>query len=159
VAAEYSGSADRPLGAYLTVMATYGGLVGGLTLVGRRLRRAGPPGVLDIMLAGVAAHKVARLISKDPVTSPLRAPFTRYLGTSGEAELSEEVRGTGMQKAVGELISCPFCIGLWIATGFGAGQVFAPTLTRLAMAVFSELAIADFLHLRYSLAEQRQQHQ
>jgi hypothetical protein len=159
VAAEYSGSADRPLGAYLGVMATYGGLVGGLTLAGRRARKVTPPGVADIVLAALATHKVSRLISKDPVTSPLRAPFTRYVGTSGDAELSEEVRGTGLQKAVGELISCPFCIGLWVATGFGAGQVFAPTLTRLAMAVFSELAIADFLHFGYSLAEQRQQHE
>jgi Protein of unknown function (DUF1360) len=32
---------------------------------------------------------------RNPVTSPLRAPFTRYSGTSGEAELAEEVRGRG----------------------------------------------------------------
>lgn len=157
VAAEYSGSEDRPLGSYLGVMAGYSGLVGGIALVARRFGRVRAPGVLDIVLAGVATHKISRLVSKDPVTSPLRAPFTRFAGLSGEAELSEEVRGTGLQKAVGELVSCPFCIGQWVATGFAAGHVFAPTVTRVAAALFTELAIADFLHFGYSLAEERQQ--
>ncbi|MBO0811513.1 MAG: DUF1360 domain-containing protein [Microlunatus sp.] len=157
VAAEYSGSEDRPLGSYLGVMAAYSGVVGGLTLLGRRLGRSNRVGVLDVVLAGVATHKAARLIAKDPVTSPLRAPFTRYAGTSGEAELSEEVRGSGLQKTIGELVSCPFCMGQWIATGFTAGYVFAPRLTRLAVAVFTELAVADFLQFGYSAADQRQQ--
>lgn len=158
VAAEYSGSEERPLGSYLGVMATYSGLVGGIALVTRRFgRTVRSPGVLDIVLAGVATHKVSRLIAKDPVTSPLRAPFTRYAGTSGEAELSEEVRGTGVQKAIGELVSCPFCMGQWIATGFAVGHIYAPTLTRLIAALFTELTIADFLHFGYSMAEEEQQ--
>lgn len=157
VAAEYSGDADRPLGSYLGVLAGYGGLVGGVALVARRLGTPRAPGVLDIVLSGIATHKLSRLITKDPVTSPLRAPFTRYAGTSGEAELMEEVRGSGPQKAIGELISCPFCTGQWVATGFAAGQLFAPTLTRLVAALFTELAISDFLHFGYSLAEEKQQ--
>jgi len=157
VAKEYTGDEDRPLGSYLGVMAGYGGLVGGIALVARRLGATRTPGVLDIALAGIATHKISRLITKDPVTSPLRAPFTRYIGTSGDAELMEEVRGTGPQKAIGELISCPFCIGQWVATGFAGGHLFAPTLTRLVAALFTELAISDFLHFGYSLAEEKQQ--
>ena len=48
----------------------------------------------------------------NPVTSPLRAPFTAYQDTSGPAELQEEVRGSGAQKTVGEHITCPFCTGI-----------------------------------------------
>lgn len=157
VAAEYSGSEDRPLGSYLGVMATYSGLIGGLGLLARRSGRFSTPGLLDILLAGVATHKVSRLLAKDPVTSPLRAPFTKYAGTSGEAELAEEVRGTGLQKTIGELVSCPFCLGQWVATGFTAGYAIAPRLTRLATALFTELAVADFLQFGYSAADQRQQ--
>lgn len=157
VAQEYAGDEDRPLGSYLGVMAGYSALVGAVALVARGLGRRSVPGVLDIVLSGVATHKVSRLLAKDPVTSPLRAPFTRYAGTSGEAELMEEVRGSGPQKAIGELVSCPFCLGQWVATGFTAGHLFAPTLTRFAAAVFTELAIADFLHFGYSLAEEKQQ--
>ena len=38
----------------------------------------------------MATHKLSRIIAKDPVTSPLRAPFTTFEGTSGPAELAEE---------------------------------------------------------------------
>lgn len=106
-------------------------------------------------LVGVATHKVARLIAKDPVTSPLRAPFTTFEGTSGEAELAEQVRGTGPRKALGELVTCPFCLGQWVATGFVFGLVLAPRPTRLAASLFTALTGADFLQLAYAKAQAR----
>lgn len=109
------------------------------------------------MLSAVATHKLSRLITKDPVTSPLRAPFTRYQGQSGPAELQEEVRGTGARKAVGELITCPFCIDMWVATGLVAGFVFLPRVTRLAIDTLAVLAGADLLQFGYSLIEEKEQ--
>jgi Protein of unknown function (DUF1360) len=41
----------------------------------------------DVLLLGVATHRLSRMIAKDPILSPIRAPFTTYKGTSGEAEL------------------------------------------------------------------------
>ena len=38
----------------------------------------------------VATHKLARLVTKESITSALRAPFTRYQGVSGPAELAED---------------------------------------------------------------------
>lgn len=109
-------------------MGAYGGVVGALSaavrLSGRRLPDRISPS--DLALLSVATHKISRLIAKDPVTSPLRAPFTRFAGTSGEAELAEEVRGQGPRKAVGELVTCPFCLGQWVATAFAFGLVLAP---------------------------------
>jgi len=55
------------------------------------------------------------------------------------------VRGHGAQKAVGELITCPFCTGVWVATGLTAGLVFLPRVTRLATGTFAALAGADML--------------
>jgi hypothetical protein len=54
---------------------------------------------------------------------------------------------------VGELVSCPFCVGVWIATGLSAGLVFAPRLTRLVATAASAVAAADFLHLAYDVAK------
>ena len=65
------------------------------------------------------------------MTSPLRAPFTVYQGQEGPAELKEEVRGKGAQKAVGELITCPFCIDMWVATGLMAGFRFGEASKEL----------------------------
>ena len=96
-------------------------------------------------MSAVATHKLSRLITKDPVTSPLRAPFTVYQGQEGPAELEEEVRGQGARKAVGELITCPFCIDMWVATGLMAGFIYLPRATRLAIDTLAVLAGADLV--------------
>lgn len=154
---EYAHGEDFPLGGYATAMSVYGGVVAALAaavrLTGRELPdRIGP---WDTAITAVATHKLSRLIAKDPVTSPLRAPFTVFEGTSGPAELAEDVRdGQGRLKTVGELVSCPFCLGMWVATAFTAGHVFAPRATRLATTTLAVLAGSDFLQFAYAYAEQ-----
>jgi hypothetical protein len=155
----YSGSAERPLGSYLAVMGTYAAVTGTLAAIARLTRREIPDGlaVRDIALSAVATHKLSRLITKDPVASPLRAPFTAYQGQEGPAELKEEVRGNGVQKAIGELITCPFCLGMWIATGLTAGFVYLPRTTRLAVDTLAALAGADFLQFGYAWLQEQEQ--
>jgi hypothetical protein len=153
--AAYAQGEERPLGAYLLLMVAYGASVLGLSGLVRADGRGLPEriGVADLALIGVATHKCSRLLAKDPVTSPLRAPFTTFKGTSGPAELQEEPRGTGLRKAVGELIVCPFCVGQWVATGFAFGLVLRPRATRLVASVFAALTVADFLQFAYAAAE------
>lgn len=152
----YEGETDRPLAAFLAIMGTYVAVTAGLAAVVRRRRqlpeRMGPA---DLALITVATHKLARLVAKDPVTSPLRAPFTTFAGTSGPAELQEKVRGTGARKAVGALVTCPFCLGLWVATGFGFGLLLAPRASRWAASILSALTGADVLQLAYAALEQK----
>lgn len=109
----------------------------------------------DLALLAVATHKLSRQLAKDPVTSPLRAPFTTFEGTSGPAELAEDVQGSGATRTIGELVTCPFCLGMWVSTGFTAGYVFAPRATRLAATTLAVLAGSDFLQLAYAYAEQK----
>lgn len=62
----------------------------------------------DVILLAAGTHKLSRTISKDSVTAPLRAPFTRYVDRGGPAEVMEEVRATGgLRHSVGELLTCP----------------------------------------------------
>ena len=51
-------------------------------------------------------------------------------------------------------MTCPFCLDMWVATGFAIGLVFAPRFTRLIAGVFTVLAGADFLQLGYAMAQQ-----
>jgi len=154
----YSGDEERPLGGYLAAMGLYAVAVGTLAAVTRLTRREIPNGlaVRDVLLSAVATHKLSRIISKDPVTSPLRAPFTVYEGQVGPAELKEEVRGKGAQKVVGELITCPFCIDLWAATVLMAGFIYLPRTTRLAVDTLTVLAGADILQFGYSLLQEQE---
>jgi hypothetical protein len=154
---EYEGDSDRPLEGFLAILGVYGLALAGTVVVLRRRGHVLPERVelADLALVTVATHKLSRLLAKDPVTSPLRAPFTRFAGTSGPAELQEKVRGTGLRKAMGALVTCPFCLALWVATGFGFGLVVAPRATRLAASVLTALAGADALHLAYAALEDK----
>lgn len=152
----YSPEEDRPLGAYLGGIVVYSGLVAGLGVLARMQRRQLPcVSPFEVVLVATATHKLARLVAKESITSAIRAPFTRYRGVSGPAELAEEVRGHGVRHAVGELITCPFCLAQWTATGFTFGLIFAPRATRLAATTLSAVAGADFLQLAYAWAQQK----
>lgn len=153
----YAHDAQRPLRGYAMTMTAYTGLVSGLAVLARATGRdiPGQMSASDIALAAAATHKLSRLLARDPVTSPLRAPFTTYEGTAGPAELDEDPRGEGAQHAVGELITCPFCTGVWVATGLSAGLIFLPRTTRLAMGTLAALAGADLLQFAHAWLESK----
>jgi Protein of unknown function (DUF1360) len=155
----YSGGQERPLGGYLAAMAAYAAAVGTLAGVTRVTKREVSNGLAarDLLLAAVATRKLSRLITRDPVTSPLRAPFTVYEGQEGPAELKEGVRGQGAQKTIGELITCPFCLDMWVATGLMAGFVYLPGATRFAIDTLAVLAGADVLQFGYSWLQEQEQ--
>jgi hypothetical protein len=153
----YAGDADRPVGGYAAAMAVYAGVVGALAAGARLTDRDVPDGldVAGIGLSALATHKLSRLLAHDPVASPLRVPFTEYQGAAGPAELQEEARGSGARKTVGELVTCPFCTGVWVATGFTAGLVYLPRATRLAISTLAALAGADLLQFAHAWLEKQ----
>jgi hypothetical protein len=154
--AGYSPDEERPLAGYAGAVGVYTAVTATLAGIARVQRRKLPrPSAFDVFLVAAATHKLSRLIAKDTVTSPLRAPFTRFEGPSGDAELQEKVRGSGARHAVGELITCPFCLGQWIATGFAFGLIFAPGATRLAAATMTAIAGSDFLQLAYAWGQRQ----
>jgi len=153
IAAEYeTGQEKRPIGGYLRAMATYGGLVSGLAVAGRargiRLPERVP--LEDIALLGVATFRGSRILAKSAVASPLRAPFTEFAGTAGPGEVQEEVTAQGHLHAVGELLTCPFCLGQWIATILVVAYLAEPRRTRWVAATLATAAASDALHLAYA---------
>lgn len=153
---EYRHGEPRPLGGYIGAMGAYSLLVAGAALAARLLGRHAPPTVRpwDVVLLGVATQKLSRLLARDPVTSPLRAPFVEYEGTAGPAELQEQVRDEGgVKHTLGELSSCPFCLSQWVGTGFVAGTVLAPRATRLAATALAAVAVSDSLQFGYAALE------
>src|SRR3712207_3281687 len=149
---EYTDGEARPLGADLGAMGVYVGLVTAAATAVRASRRELPeriPGG-DAALMTVATFRLARRIAKDPVTAPLRAPFVRFEGPSGHAEVAEEVREHGgVKHAVGELLTCPFFLAQWVGTGFVFGYVTAPKATRLAALTMTMVAGSDILQFVY----------
>ncbi len=146
---------DQEEGAHLATVATYTGVVLAVAAVAHR-RGAAVPAIsgLDTVRLALATYKGARLLSKDKVTAPLRAPFTSRQGPGEANEVNDAPRGEGARRTVGELVSCPFCLSQWVATGLVTGMVFAPRLTRLVTTTLAAVAGADFLHHAYAAAQQ-----
>ena len=151
-----SGNGQMPKGSYAAFVAAYNvafaGALLGARLAGRKLPR---PGLEEIALYGVATHKLSRLLSKEKVTAPLRAPFAEHEQRGGPAEVEERPRGSGARRAIGELVTCPYCLDQWVASGFAVASIFAPRATRLTAGVFATVAIADFLQIGYKLGQRQ----
>ncbi|MGH8980503.1 MAG: DUF1360 domain-containing protein [Acidimicrobiales bacterium] len=146
----------RPLESYGLMMGVYGSLAGaavyGLRNKGDRVRRVG---AMDLVVLGLATQHLTRLISKDAITAPLRAPFTEFEGPAGEGEVNERVTGTGLRHAVGELLACPFCLGQWAATALVSGSIAAPRLGTAAATTLAVAQLSDYLHLVYAALRHR----
>ncbi|HEY1687645.1 MAG TPA: DUF1360 domain-containing protein [Solirubrobacteraceae bacterium] len=157
LSSHYAPGQERPLGSYAILTGAYTtGLAGGLiALRARRHPLSERPTAGDLLLIGIATHKLSRLIAKDKVTSFIRAPFTRFQESSGQGEVEEEPCGHGLRLAVGELLVCPYCLSQWVATALTLGLVGAPRLTRLTSSVFVAHTISDFLQVAYRAAEDR----
>jgi hypothetical protein len=147
---------ERPLVAYAELVGLYHLALAMFIAAARAAGRPLPRRVnwADILLVGVATFKMSRLVAKDLVTSPLRAPFTTFERMAGEGEVKEKPRGAGMQLALGELLSCPFCMATWVAAFLAYGLVLSPPLTRFIAGIFTAQSVADFLQLAYGTAAQ-----
>ena len=109
--------------------------------------------LLDLALLGTATHKLSRIIAKDRITGILRAPFVSYIRSAGAGEVEEEPRGRGMQRGIGQLISCPYCMAPWCATALAFGLVFAPRVTQFFAGILASVAASDFLQRAYLTAK------
>src|ERR1700710_1686363 len=148
----YAPPSERPpLFSYAALMGIFNALfVGSLVAAARRGRELPVRvGAADLVTIGVASHKLSRLITKDKVTSPLRAPFTELEGSGGPGELEERARGTGARRAAGDLLVRPYGLALWVVAPFSVGLLFAPRTTRLLAAVFAALTVSDFFQIAY----------
>ena len=112
-----------PFAAYAAFATVFNGALAGAVVAAKRSGRDLPERVevQDLVLIGAASHKLSRLVAKKKITSFVRAPFTELQGKGGPAELEEKARGRGLRRAVGELLICPYCLGLWASGAFHAG--------------------------------------
>lgn len=152
----YAPHEHRPLAPYTALTGIFGAGFAAAMTAAYRQRGELPEryGVLDIVTVGIATHKISRLITKDKVTSFMRAPFVRFQEPGGPGEVEEEPRGEGLRFATGELLVCPYCVAQWVVGALAAGMVGAPRATRLVAFMYTAEAASDFLQLAYKAAEE-----
>jgi len=140
--------ARPPYGSYAALVGVYSGGLMGAGLAARLLGR-GPRTntALDFVLLSAASFKAARVISRDRVTSFLREPLVEGTADGGEDEAAS---GTGMQRALEELVTCTRCIGTWTAAGLTSTQILAPRFGRLLTWSLASSAASDFLQSAFT---------
>lgn len=150
---------DRLRG-YRSVAVAYAGVMSAGLLIASRRQDARsavsrPAAWSDVALVAVSTFKISRLVTKQTVAAPLRAPFTTDEGAGGPGERNSRPAGAGLRRSIGELISCPFCLDVWIATGATLGLRIAPAATRPVLQTFAAVAGADMLQFVYVQLEHR----
>jgi hypothetical protein len=153
----YKKGEDVPLFSYGMLAGTFNLLFVLFLLVTRISGRSLPERIdaRDIVLLGMATHKLSLVGSQDAITSPLRAPFTELEEKKGPKKVEEKPRGEGLRRSVGELLTCQFCLGVWVASFFTYGFVLLPRVSRLVAAVFAAVTVSDFLHQSYKALKKR----
>ena len=137
-----------PYRAYATIMGVFAGGLGAAGVLARSLGRdPSEHGWLDLAALSAATFKAARTISRDEVTSFVRAPFT----ASEAHEGGEDPVETGdLRQAIGELVTCSRCVGTWVAAGLATTQILAPRFGRLLTWTLAGAGINDWLQAGFS---------
>ncbi|MFI2780649.1 DUF1360 domain-containing protein [Streptomyces sp. ALB3] len=153
----YSPPAEHPLGGHLGALAAFGAYTAawGVLVGARKTALPDRHQPLDLLVTAAATFRLGRLLSKGSVTSPLRAPFTRYEGATGPAEVKESPRGGPVRSTVGELATCPFCLSVWLTTTFTGAQLLWPRATRAVAGGIAALAVADTMQVGYDCLLQK----
>lgn len=100
----------------------------------------------DVVQLGFATYRLGRMVSYDRIFETYRLPFAETVPDGSGAGLTVEPKGDGAQRALGELISCPICIGTWIAAGLVFGLKFIPGPTRTLLNISSSIGMAELLN-------------
>jgi hypothetical protein len=129
-----------------TFLVGAGAAIFGLERKGRLPERISPG---DVALLGIASYQLSRTITRDRVMSFFRRPFAVEEGPAGRGEVRSEPRGTGLRRAVGELLICPFCMTQWVATGALVGLAVAPKTTRFAAGVLAVRTVAEVANIAH----------
>ena len=128
-----------------TFLAAFGAFVA--SIGSRRAMETRP---VDLVLLGLASQRLGRLIAFDRVARPERDFFTRTIKDSTGAGETVVADGHGARRAIGELLSCPVCIGTWSAAVLTYALHLVPGPARIFITI---LAASGFAELSNSAVE------
>lgn len=139
------GREKEPMGGYLVASALFAAATTfGLFQLRRRRGTIPKPDALDVFVLAVGTLRLSRLVSRDKVMSPVRAPFTEVERDSSNGTLRERARGSGAVRTIGELLTCPRCTAMWAAGALCMTYFWAPDIGRSVGVVLSSAAVSDF---------------
>jgi hypothetical protein len=130
---------DRPTRPtdYAALSAGWGALLGAL-LVAARDKGDEPLAPAEVLPIGLATFALSKLVAKEKVDAWVREPFVEEHPDGGRRP-----KGTGLRYAVGEMLTCTRCVGVWSSLGLVALRVTRPREARVVNAVLGASAVND----------------
>ena len=101
---------------------------------------------LDLVMLALATMRLGRMVAFDHIAEPLRMPFAKTIADRNGAGSIVVPKGKGFVRSIGQLISCPICVGTWIAAGLVYLLYFFPGPTRVFIVVAAVVGLAELLH-------------
>lgn len=105
-------------------------------------------GWFDFFVIALASFRLTRLLVYDKITEFIRKPFHHVI----EEELPDgtivqylQIKGTGIRKWVGELLSCYWCTGIWCAAFFYFLYEYYFILSEPLLFIFAIAAVASII--------------
>jgi hypothetical protein len=98
---------------------------------------------IDLLLLSLATFRLTAIVTEEKVARSLRAPFCEFIVVNRPdgTEVEEEVpAGRGLRRVAGEMILCPWCAGVWIATLLLFFWILLPGVSRAVLLAFSAAA-------------------
>ena len=138
---------DKPTGPaeYAALSAGWSALLAAL-LVAARDKGEEPVRPGEILPLGVATFALAKLVSKEKVEAWVREPFV-----DEPPDGDRRPKGRGLRFAIGEMLTCTRCVGVWSALGLVALRVTRPREARVVTAVLGASAVNDWAQGGFSL--------
>lgn len=102
-----------------------------------------------IVLLGLAVFRGADIVSNEPVLAPLREPFVRHIHQHGK-EIERPWR-FGFRGAMGSLLYCPSCTGVWVAMALVYGYLIFPRVVIIVVVILAVSALERFLTSFYNI--------
>ena len=146
----------RPYVGYAALLAGFGAVLATAAGLERALGRQVRPRSIDLVVLCAGSFKAARALSRERVGSVLRQPFVEEESALDGHVADERPAGEGLQRAVGELLTCTRCAGTWSAAGLLLCQAVAPRFGRLLTWSLAAGAGNDFLQAGFAALTARE---
>lgn len=108
----------------------------------------------ELLILALASFRLTRLVVYDTITEFLRKPFHKTVVEElpdGSIESFIEIKGNGFRYWIGELISCYWCTGVWVAVFLYSGFVLYPVVFKpfiVIMAISGIAALIETINLK-----------
>ena len=101
----------------------------------------------DFVLLGLAAARLTDIISTDQIMEWLRRPFVKMETTeiAGREVETRTGRGRGLKKVLGDLLSCPWCVGVWVAASLTYAYFLMPAVIWIFILIMAIAEIGSLL--------------